>query len=107
MVDLLPLQTFWMLVIMTEVFRSEAQSATGSFAGQAVLASSSLTASILFFTPLVVFDHSLFYGLGLLAVAIFFAVKADRNFVIIKRYVQHPPNYDEEKRHYDEEHKVP
>jgi len=92
---------------MTEVFRSEATTALGSFAGQAVFAAISLTAAVLFFTPLVSFDHSLFYGFGFLAVSIFFAVKADRNFVILKRYVHHPPNYDEEKRHYDEEHKIP
>jgi hypothetical protein len=92
---------------MTEVFRSEASSAEGSFLGQALLASSSLTAALLFFSPLVTFDYSLFYGLGLLVVAVFFGVKADRNYIIVKRYIQHPPHYDEEKRHYDEEHHIP
>ena len=91
---------------MTEVFRSEASSAEGSFLGQAFLASSSLTAALLFISPLVTVTYSGFYGLGLLAVSVFFAVKADRNYIIVKRYIQHPPNYDEEKRHYDEEHDI-
>ena len=92
---------------MTDVFRSEASSAEGFFLGQALLASSSLTAALLFFSPLVTFDYSLFYGLGLLVVSLFFAVKADRNYIIVKRYIFRPPHYDEEKRHYDEEHNVP
>jgi hypothetical protein len=94
-------------VDMTEVFRSEAQAAEGSFIGQVVTATVGLTLGSLLCSPLVVLDNSIFYGLGLLVIGIFFAVKAKRNHVILRRYIQHPPNYDEEKRHYDEEHYIP
>jgi hypothetical protein len=93
-------------VIMTDVFRSEATTAFGSFIGYIIATVVCLVSAVLLITPLISFDYSALCGLGLLVAGVLFAIKADRNCIIVKRYIHHPPNYEEEKRHYDEEHKI-
>lgn len=77
---------------MSEVFRSEAQAASSNLMGQALATGFCLAAALISFTAFWTFSNGAWFGAGFAVATFFFGRAADRNWVLVKRYIQHPPN---------------
>lgn len=83
---------------MTEVFRSEAHNAHFNCVGQTILCGFLLGFTCFSFVMWTADKGNILVTLALLALTGFTAHKADRNYKIVKRYIQYPPNCHIEER---------
>ena len=77
---------------MTEVFRSEANDATESLVASTLASGCLISLGLVLVSSLVPAPSSSLFGAGVLILAAVFVVRARKQYKILRRYIQCPPN---------------